>query len=139
MRALAGRARRRTWWLVAVSLPIALFAAGRALSAPMQPVAAAFAVLMWLLVLPQAWVTLARLHDRGLSGWWGLVLTAPTLLFGALLRFAPAGPDAPALFADMLTALSVLGLPALLVLILICGVLPGSRGANRFGPDPRSG
>jgi uncharacterized membrane protein YhaH (DUF805 family) len=135
---LASRARRRAWWLVAVLLPLVVFAVGRALAAPLQPIASPFAVLMWLLVLPQARVTLARLHDRGVPGWWGLALIAPTLLFGLVLQLAPGGPEAPAIFQHLLVGLSILGLPALLALVVICGLLPGTRGLNRFGPDPRA-
>lgn len=86
----------------------------------------AIAALLWAWTLPQAWVTAARLRDRGLSAWWAL-LAAPPLLFGALLRLAPDDPQAPALYADAMTALSVIGLPALLALVVLCGLLPGRR------------
>jgi uncharacterized membrane protein YhaH (DUF805 family) len=133
-----GRARRRSWWLVAVVAPLAVSAVGRALAARLEPVASPVAWLIWALVLPQAWVTVARLHDRGLSGWWAAALAGPTLLFGLLLRLAPDRPDASALYGQGLTVLSLVGLPALLALVVLCGVLPGERGPNRFGPDQRA-
>lgn len=119
-------------------LLVAVFAVGRVLSRPMEPVPVPFAWAMWALVVPQAWVSVARLHDRGLSGWWAVLLVAPVLAFGVVQRLAPAGPEASPLFNACLVALSIVGLPALLGLVAICGLLPGSAGPNRFGADPRA-
>lgn len=107
-------------------MPIAAFALGRAFALPLTPVYPWLAAALWLWVLPQAWVTAARLRDRGISVWWAL-LAAPVLLFGALRWLAPDDPEAAALYAHVMTTLSVIGLPALLALLVICGLLPGRR------------
>jgi len=70
-----------------------------------------------------------RMHDLGRTGWWiiviGLLLT-PLQLIGA---GEPAGSGAAAVG-------SLLRLIASLVYATTLGVLPGQRGANRFGDPP---
>ena len=120
-----------------MALPLALFAAGQAVSRPMEPVPPSVAAAIWLLLPAQAWLSVARLHDRGLSGWWALWLTLPVFAFDLLLRVSPDDPQASRLLADAQVALSLFGLPALLALIVLCGVLPGRRGSDRFRPVSR--
>ena len=98
---------------------------------------------VWVgLVLFVAYVSVAsmikRLHDRDKSGHW-LWLYVFLPLFGSLgfdllmrlLQVAPAvaSPISGAL-ALVSTCLFVWGLVEL-------GFLPGTKGPNRFGPDPR--
>lgn len=70
-------------------------------------------LLIWFLfaLIPGIAVSIRRLHDAELSGWWyvGLVLASAIPLLGILASIG--------LFVVML--------------------LPGSDGSNRFGPDPR--
>jgi uncharacterized membrane protein YhaH (DUF805 family) len=106
-----------------------VFAAARLFAPPLTPVHGAVAALLWAWVLPQAWVTVARLRDRALSPWWAL-LGAPPLLFTALLRLAPDDPQASALWFAAQQALAVVGLPALLALVVVCGLLPSRRRAG---------
>ena len=80
-------------------------------------------------------IAVRRLHDRNKSGWWVLVfLAAPNLLTG----FAQAeiglygGENVGA--AVMLCFYA--GWALLLWGIVEMGFLPGTAGANRFGPDP---
>lgn len=69
----------------------------------------------WLAVLiPGIAVTVRRLHDRELSGWW----------YGGLLI---------ASFIPIVNFFALLGFLVLFVFLL----LPGTRGPNRFGPDPK--
>ena len=79
--------------------------------------AACYAVLLFC----GAAVACKRLHDRGRSGWWAVIL------FAALAAVWTASPP-------------VLAAPAQLALgwavIELCG-LPGVKGPNRYGPDPR--
>lgn len=84
-------------------------------------------IVSLLLVSPNIGVTVRRLHDRNLRGWWLLAPLTP-LLFWVL----SGGYSAP---PDML--LSVLSLAvALCYLVILC--LPGTPGPNRFGPAPEN-
>jgi uncharacterized membrane protein YhaH (DUF805 family) len=68
--------------------------------------------IWWLVTLvPSIAVTIRRLHDRELSGWWYLA----------------------AIVAGAIPLLNVLSGLALLVVLL----LPGTPGPNRYGPDPK--
>jgi len=70
-------------------------------------------VFIWVLIvfIPSIAVTVRRLHDRDMSGWW-------------YLGFIVAG---------MIPFIGLIASIALLVLMF----LPGTPGANRFGPDPK--
>jgi uncharacterized membrane protein YhaH (DUF805 family) len=67
-----------------------------------------------------------RLHDLGRSAWWQLVLYA--LMIGVLVwALAARQPAALGIGAAFLIQLAF---------IVVLGVIPGTRGANRFGPSP---
>ena len=70
-------------------------------------------VLVWFLavLIPSIAVTIRRLHDRDLSGWWYL---------GAIV-------------GGMLPYVGFLVSIAFIVVLF----LPGTPGPNRFGPDPK--
>lgn len=70
-------------------------------------------ILVWVLaiLIPSIAVTVRRLHDRDMSGWWYL---------GAVI-------------GGMIPYLGLLVSIAFLVLM----ALPGTPGPNRFGPDPK--
>lgn len=127
----SGRSRRLEYWMfallnviVAVVLMGLMLAGGLPLSAlgnPEDP-QLSFSPIFWLaMVLMLVWVlavlvpgiavTVRRLHDRDMSGWWYLGLI--------VLQFIP--------FVGLIASI------AFLVLML----LPGTPGPNRFGPDPK--
>ena len=66
--------------------------------------------LMYYMMPPAVAVTIRRLHDRNMSGWWYLWFTIATIIPG----------------------INILAALAMLVLML----LPGTKGPNRFGADP---
>ncbi|MBI1404128.1 MAG: DUF805 domain-containing protein [Porphyrobacter sp.] len=61
--------------------------------------------------IPSIAVTVRRFHDRDMSGWWypGLIVASLIPLIGFVASIA----------------------------LIVFMVLPGSSGANRFGPDPK--
>lgn len=63
-------------------------------------------------LIPSIAVTVRRLHDRDMSGWWylGLVVAGAIPLVGFVASIA----------------------------LLVLMVLPGTDGGNRFGPDPKN-
>lgn len=68
--------------------------------------------LLYFMVPPTVAVTIRRLHDRNISGWWYLGFTV----------------------ASMIPGVNLLAMLAMFILML----LPGTQGANRFGEDPRA-
>lgn len=127
----SGRMRRSHYWLLNIFLGIlslcltiaALFAAESA---------GATGTILWtvtrvMLVLVVAWLSLAaivrRLHDLGLPGSWILI----SIPVNFVVTIGLGADDASFPVRQVITA----------VLVLLVGLLDGSVGPNRFGPDPR--
>ncbi len=128
----SGRSRRMEYWMFALLnliiggvLLMLILGSGVPLAALDDPSQAAgmfssglmivFLVLaaIWALgvFIPSIAVTIRRLHDRDMSGWWYL---------GAIVAsFIP--------FVGFIANIALL--------VLMC--LPGTPGPNRFGPDPK--
>ncbi len=81
------------------------------------------------LAVPGLAVAVRRLHDSGRSAWWLALPAAPILFWIVALigRF-----NSPGLFQPVLVA--IVASPLVLIVFLL---LPGTRGPNRFGPDPK--
>ncbi|HET9640323.1 MAG TPA: DUF805 domain-containing protein [Allosphingosinicella sp.] len=86
-------------------------------------------IVLVTLVVPGLAVAVRRLHDSGRAGWW-LALPAAPILFWIVALIG--GFSSPGLFKPVLVAILV---TPLVILVLMC--LPGTRGPNRFGPDPK--
>lgn len=125
-----GRSRRKEYWMFALLMLIvysviaALLFSGGLSAMLMNPseTTPTFGPAFWLGVvlvaifglgsfIPSIAVTIRRLHDRDMSGWWYLLG-----VFGGAVPFI--GP-----------------LISIGFLVLMC--LPGTPGHNRFGPDPK--
>jgi uncharacterized membrane protein YhaH (DUF805 family) len=135
-----GRSRRKEYWMfilmntiimLVLAGPFFVSFVGASIANPNDPAAqeAALAALfeggvsismiglfLYLLYalaafIPSLAVTVRRLHDRDMSGWWYLGLSV-------------AG------------AIPVIGFVASIALLVLM-VLPGTAGANRFGADPK--
>ncbi len=74
-----------------------------------------------LLIFTGACVLSKRLHDRGRSGWWSLVI---------LLAIVMVWPY-PSEIWDFI------GLVVLIWAGVELALMPGEQGANRFGPNPQ--
>ena len=122
----AGRAARsEMWWFYLFHLIVllALAALVRALGGegltsdparvPVSAMAGMVVMALFILAsaLPTISVTVRRLHDGNLSGWWYLAAIAASFL-------------------------PVLGWLATIALLVVCA-MPGTEGPNRFGEDPR--
>ncbi|HET9629430.1 MAG TPA: DUF805 domain-containing protein [Novosphingobium sp.] len=129
----SGRSRRKEYWMFALLMMI-VYAIGAALMfsaiVPMitagaaAPDPAMFTPAFWVgagllglftlaIIVPGIAVTVRRLHDRDMSGWWylGVVIIGQIPYLGGLVQLG--------------------------FLVLMC--LPGTPGPNRFGPDPKGG
>ncbi len=78
-------------------------------------------------------VSVRRLHDRNMRGWW-LVAPYVVVFLGVIVAVAGgiANSEGLAGAGTLIAGIGCLGFIALFV--LYC--LPGTKGPNRFGPDP---
>lgn len=157
-----GRLRRRDWWLYSILLGVAglgLTAAVMALlGGSIMPSLSgdqaesadvggwmvkrieAGAIASLVLAWPGLAVGVKRLHDRGRSGWWLLLLS---LLFwaGQAIALTPL-IDRHVMSLKRLVSLSQLQTTGLLLvglwLFVEMGFLGGKPDANRFGPSPKA-
>lgn len=147
-----GRANRAAYWrivlatiavlILCVGIPVYVLSGDDKPDAALQYQAAdplkfvlimlaLIALLIGILVLLATMVR--RLHDRNKSAWWILIFTVAPAILDNLLQ-AQVGEELPqtplqwALFA-VASGLSIWGFVEI-------GCLRGTRGANRYGPDP---
>jgi uncharacterized membrane protein YhaH (DUF805 family) len=94
-------------------------------------------VLWWLAILiPNIAVAVRRLHDTNRSGWWLLAPLAPYFVGLVVAMAAVAVPDL-AILAGLVSLLAMLVAFGLGIMLLVFYCLEGTRGPNRFGPDPK--
>ena len=138
----SGRAPRAEYWWFFLAVIVAHFVASIVesivgLDGLVAGVYGPLTILLWLgTIIPSIAVGVRRLHDTNRSGWWILL---PMVPYG--IGFAMAGP------AIMSGSMAGLGMAGIFFLIgLICAiallvflVLPGTRGDNKYGPDPYAG
>lgn len=128
-----GRANRAKFWLIplvplllSVTLAVLVFAGSDGPISPLSAglLVAAAVVTMWVGIA----VTVRRLHDRDKSGHWAwLYLGLPAVLNGL---------DSATGNTDDVTVLALIGLGITIWYFVDCGFLRGTRGPNRYGPDP---
>lgn len=121
-----GRMQRRSYWVLNLGLGgINLLISGCSLFFPMlggDPAVWGWRIAAVVIGLALGWLSLIafvrRLHDIGLSGWW-------VLLPGLLI---PLG-------GSEVNQWVIRGVAA--AVLFVIALLDGTRGSNRFGPDPR--
>ncbi|MCW3797299.1 DUF805 domain-containing protein [Sphingomonas sp. BN140010] len=138
----SGRARRAEYWWYTLALVIASVVTSVLdnLLGWGGVVGGAYGPLTGLLVLstliPSLAVSVRRLHDTNRSGFWLLLFMAPYLVMAVMAGMALAQGNA----AGALASVGLLGLVVLIlgVVIFVFLVLDGTKGDNRFGPDPKA-
>jgi uncharacterized membrane protein YhaH (DUF805 family) len=152
----SGRSRRMEYWMwalfqfliyFAVVILMMLFGGAAMLSGdPNAMMGAGFGMVVILilyvllslaLLVPSLAVSVRRLHDTDRSGWWIVAPLAPYVVMifaGAMLT---ASPDL-AMVAGGLALVSMLAVLVLGVTVFIFMVLEGTRGPNKYGPDPKA-
>lgn len=94
-------------------------------------------ILLWVSLA----VTFKRLHDRNLTGWWLFVPIGLIFIANAIVRFVPivAAPNeiASRLSPVFLSLIMIGAMAVNLWLFVNLYFLAGTKGLNRFGPDPR--
>jgi len=86
--------------------------------------------------IPGIAVTIRRLHDTNRTGWWAALPYGANLLILMLGLIGIAAPSLLPVLAGLGTLISFLGFIGLIVLLVFM-FLDGTRGPNRFGPDPK--
>lgn len=129
---VAGRLKRRPYWLGVLSLLIASLAAQiltRTLPAPLGPAvyALAEAGVAWVAVC----LFTRRLHDLGRTGW--LQLPAFALTAGGFAIVRPGVAAALNLNPTMQAVGVMFGLAAYFGFIISLGLMRGTQGPNRYG------
>ena len=133
-----GRANRTGFWLVSLTwgvLGLIFDAVWSATGAAQVPVGrnhfvdVAFVLPMLVMLVSCVAIGVKRLHDRNKSAWWLLLFyVVPPVL----QTVAPLYDMESAVLVWMMVLSGALSLWALIEL----GCLRGTRGPNRFGPDP---
>ena len=135
-----GRAPRAEYWWFYLGMIVAYFVAmiidslvGVSLFGPYGVVTT---LLGLALLVPGLAATVRRLHDTNRSGWWVLIVAVPYLIMGIMMGMSAASGDMTGL-----ASAGIVGLVALVgaIAMLVFMILPGTKGDNRFGPDPYAG
>ena len=93
-------------------------------------------ILNILLLWPVFSITFRRLHDIGLSGLLGLIWFAPAIVNAAVFALLmPATASNP--FAMLPLILKSVCFYTLWAFTLTLALWPGTKGPNKYGPDPR--
>lgn len=149
----SGRApRSEFWWWFLLTLVLGLVAGTVDLAVAAVVGVSPFNLLLTLvLFLPTLAVTVRRLHDSGLAGWWVLLLyglplasgvvvvvALVTLVVGAVQGsdLARGGADGGAALTGGLVLLGVAAVAGLasVVMWLVMMLRPSTPGPNRYGP-----
>lgn len=93
-------------------------------------------VSAFLLLMPDISVQVRRFHDRGISGFWLLpIVLIPGIMIVALYSGVNGGSSSASAVNEALPLLGLLWL-GFFFFTLVVSVLPGQKGANKYGADP---
>jgi uncharacterized membrane protein YhaH (DUF805 family) len=156
----SGRSRRMEFWMwqlwqvivyvVVVVLAMALgggamMMMGRGGDAASMMAAGGAAMIIFMLYIlyslavfiPSIAVAVRRLHDTNRTGWWLLAPVAPYVVMIVAGMMAASSPDSAAL-AGMIAIVALIALIVLALIVVVFYFLEGTKGPNRFGPDPKA-
>ncbi len=134
-----GRATRAKWWLFVLIFIVYNFVVTALCVAVFGFLGLLVGwVLMPLLLWPWLAVSEKRLHDRGKSGLWLLLFYLGPPVLGAikLSLYGDMGVSAITHPSGLSTALSLGEFAIIVWAIVELGVLRGTVGNNKYGPDP---
>ena len=130
----SGRSRRKEYWmyvlgLIIVAVVIGVIEGMTGLTQMVGPYGPLSALLLLVTFIPSLAVGVRRLHDTDRTGWWMLLPIVPEVLAIALL------------LSGSLAMAGILGMAALVlaIVLLVFMVLEGTKGPNKYGPDPKGG
>lgn len=97
-------------------------------------------MVFWLAILiPDIAVAVRRLHDTNRTGWWILAPIVPYIVaWVAMLGGASTGSQSGMAAGGLIGVIALLAFFAMLITLLVFYFLEGTRGPNKYGPDPKS-
>lgn len=131
-----GRIGRGTWWITGFIWAVVLTVAEvyRPSIAPPERGKWLYVAIAAVYVVSVVALGIKRLHDRDRSGWRLLIFfLVPGLSYALADAFAGPADD------GLAVALYAIGILAGVWAVIELGLLPGTHGANRYGPAPLSG
>jgi uncharacterized membrane protein YhaH (DUF805 family) len=122
-----GRANRKEYWLfMLVTMSVAMLFLGVAIHLERFAVLWGYGIWIVLCLLPSLAVTIRRLHDINLSGWWVLIFFAFSAVLEILWHVTKW---------DMWLVTNIVAVVSN-VAWLAAMLWKGNKGDNRFGPPP---
>jgi uncharacterized membrane protein YhaH (DUF805 family) len=154
----SGRSRRMEYWmwvlfqfLIGMVFWVLMFAVGGGAMMSGDPNALASAgagmLVIWALYMllalaffiPNLAVTVRRLHDTNRSGWWILAPMVPYVIaFVSIMGAAASGSQGGLAAGGIIGMVAVLAAIGLGITLLVFMFLEGTRGPNKYGPDPKA-
>ena len=152
----SGRSRRMEFWMwqlfnfivyIGVVVLAMVFGGGMMMMSgdPSGMVAAGGAMLIIMMlyglyalaiIIPSIAVAVRRLHDTERSGWWILAPLSGYVLMIIGGVMAASSPDAPGI-GGVIALIGMLVLIGLGLTLLVFYFLEGTKGPNKYGPDPK--
>jgi uncharacterized membrane protein YhaH (DUF805 family) len=140
----SGRLSRAQYWIAAIVYTVVyavVLSAAIAGSTALIMFSSLFSPLIFLipalyigLLIPYITLAVRRLHDRNKGGGWAI----PFLLAPFAVSFVSGANDAAGFAGDTtMMSLILVGVALTLWGVVEVGFLPGTKGPNEYGPDPR--
>ena len=126
-----GRIGRAGWWIASCLLIVIGFAVLSAIGTFNVILTIILSLLALLIAYCVLAVAVKRLHDRNKRGWWVLLFALAPIMLASIVSAFDEELD-PILNYAAWAIVLVLALWALLEF----GLMPGTAGLNRYGPDP---
>ena len=104
------------------------------------------AVIVWALamifglaiIIPDIAVAVRRLHDTNRSGWWLLAPVVPYLVMVFSAVGGAMGGKGGMAAGGLLAIVAMIAFFGICITLLVFYFMEGTRGPNRFGPDPKA-
>ncbi|MDF2153141.1 DUF805 domain-containing protein [Vibrio sp. CAU 1672] len=128
-----GRVGRKTYWLWNIVYYILILGFGAGIS-KLFPAFSYILLPVFLLVLliPDLAITTKRWHDRDKSVYW-LALNIPLIIGRLYTPMASPQAQEPSPMQLLIAAVSLI---CGIWILVECGLMKGTEGSNRYGPDP---
>lgn len=126
-----GRISRKDIWLVYLFPLISVLFIAVMLNREFPIIEPVLLFFAW----PSIAVSAKRFHDRGMSGWWALLIAVSlAAVFALLLGVMLYGHDVPTNLIVTVYYIMIYGPMIFTFIVNYC--LPGQVGPNEYGPDP---